>query len=183
MGPEGCDKCIAFLCLCDSFHIPVILMHDTPGFRVGKDAEAKRMPSKIINFIEALAMVTVPKISLVIRKSYGMAYSNMGGHGMGADFEFAWPGADISFMAPEVAANVVYQRKIEESANPEETWRKAVEEMRLGSAPWRAAGLGFLDDVIEPASTRATLIRALELARGANGGRSQRILANWPTSF
>ncbi|HEY3740318.1 MAG TPA: carboxyl transferase domain-containing protein [Bryobacteraceae bacterium] len=183
MGPEGCDKSIAFLCLCDSFHIPVILMHDTPGFRVGKDAEAKRMPSKIINFIEALAMTTVPKISLVIRKSYGMAYSNMGGHGMGADFEFAWPGADISFMAPEVAANVVYQRKIEESANPEETWRNAVEEMRLGSAPWRAAGLGYLDDVIEPAATRRTLIRALELARGASGGRSQRMLANWPTSF
>lgn len=183
MGPEGCDKSIGFLCLCDSFHIPVILMHDTPGFRVGKDAEAKRMPSKIINFIEALAMTTVPKISLVIRKSYGMAYSNMGGHGMGADFEFAWPGADISFMAPEVAANVVYQRKIEESANPEETWRHAVEEMRLGSAPWRAAGLGYLDDVIEPAATRRTLIRALELARGESGGRSQRMLANWPTSF
>ena len=183
MGPEGCDKCVGFLCLCDSFHIPVILMHDTPGFRVGKDAEAKRMPSKIINFIQALSMVTVPKISLVIRKSYGMAYSNMGGHGMGSDFEFAWPGADISFMAPEVAANVVYQRKIEESANPEEAWRTAVEEMRLGSAPWRAAALGFLDDVIEPGATRSVLIRALELARGSKGGRSDRMLANWPTKF
>jgi len=183
MGPEGCDKCVAFLCLCDSFHIPVILMHDTPGFRVGKDAETKRMPTRIINFIQALSMVTVPKISLVIRKSYGMAYSNMGGHGMGSDFEFAWPGADISFMAPEAAANVVYQRKIEESANPEEAWRKAVEEMRMGSAPWRAAGLGYLDDVIEPAHTRRVLIRALDLARGAKGGRSERMLANWPTGF
>jgi methylmalonyl-CoA decarboxylase subunit alpha len=183
MGPEGCDKCVAFLCLCDSFHIPVLFLHDTPGFRVGKDAEAKRMPGRIINFIQALSLVTVPKVSLVIRKSYGMAYSNMGGHGMGADFEFAWPGADISFMAPEVAANVVYQRKIEESANPQETWRQAVEEMRLGSAPWRAAGLGYLDDVIDPRQTRAVLIRALELARGRSGGRSQRQLANWPTSF
>ena len=183
MGPEGCDKCVAFLCLCDSFHIPLIFLHDTPGFRVGKDAEAKRMPSKIINFITALSMVTVPKISLVIRKSYGMAYSNMGGHGMGSDFEFAWPGADISFMAPEVAANVVYQRKIEESPNPEEAWRKAVEEMRLGSAPWRAAGMGYLDDVIEPAQTRQILIRALDVARGNRQGRSERLLANWPTKF
>ncbi len=183
MGPEGCDKCVAFLCLCDSFHIPVILLHDTPGFRVGKDAEAKRMPSKIINFIQALSMVTVPKISLVIRKSYGMAYSNMGGHGMGSDFEFAWPGTDISFMAPEVAANVVHQRKIEESASPEETWRAAVEEMRSGSAPWRAAGLGYLDDVIQPETTRNVLIRALKLARGVKGGRSERMLANWPMKF
>ena len=183
MGPEGCDKCVAFLCLCDSFHIPIIMLHDTPGFRVGKDAEAKRMPSKIINFIQALSMVTVPKISLVIRKSYGMAYSNMGGHGMGSDFEFAWPGADISFMAPEVAANVVYQRKIEESANPEETWRAAVEEMRSGSAPWRAAGLGYLDEVIEPGTTRSVLIRALELARGSKAGRGERMLANWPMNF
>ena len=183
MGPEGCDKCVSFLCLCDSFHIPVIFLHDTPGFRVGKDAEAKRMPVKIINFIQALAQVTVPKISLVIRKSYGMAYSNMGGHGMGSDFEFAWPGADISFMAPEVAANVVHQRKIEESPNPEEAWRKAVEEMRLGSAPWRAAGLGFLDDVIEPGETRNVLVRALALARGSKGGRSDRLLANWPAKF
>jgi acetyl-CoA carboxylase carboxyltransferase component len=183
MGPEGCDKCVSFLCVCDSFHIPVLFLHDTPGFRVGKDAESKRMPGKIINMIQALSLVTVPKISLVIRKSYGMAYSNMGGHGMGADFEFAWPSADISFMAPEVAANVVYQRKIEESVNPQETWRAAVEEMRLGSAPWRAAGLGFLDDVIEPSETRKTLIRALELARGSKSGRSERLLANWPTTF
>jgi acetyl-CoA carboxylase carboxyltransferase component len=183
MGPEGCDKCVSFLCVCDSFHIPVLFLHDTPGFRVGKDAESKRMPGKIINMIQALSLVTVPKISLVIRKSYGMAYSNMGGHGMGADFEFAWPSADISFMAPEVAANVVYQRKIEESVNPQEAWRAAVEEMRLGSAPWRAAGLGFLDDVIEPSETRKTLIRALELARGSKSGRSERLLANWPTTF
>ena len=183
MGPEGCDKCIAFLCLCDSFHIPVIFLHDTPGFRVGKDAEVKRMPGRIITFIQALSLVTVPKISLVIRKSYGMAYSNMGGHGMGADFEFAWPGADISFMAPEVAANVVYSRKIEESANPQETWKQAVEQMRLGSAPWRAAGLGYLDDVIEPKQTRQVLVRALRLARGKSGGLSQRLLASWPTSY
>ncbi len=115
MGPDGCDKCCSFICLCDSFNIPLIFLHDTPGFLVGKAAELKRMPGKIINFIEAVALSTVPKISLVIRKSYGMAYSNMCGTGMGADFVLAWPNAEISFMAPEVAANVVYRRKIDES--------------------------------------------------------------------
>lgn len=183
MGPEGCDKCVQFLCLCDSFHIPVVFLHDTPGFRVGREAEAKRMPGRIINFIQALSLTTVPKISLVIRKSYGMAYSNMAGPGMGADFQFAWPGADISFMAPEVAANVVHQRKIQHAADPQAAWRAAVDEMRSASAPWRAAGLGFLDDVIEPRETRAVLLQALELARGERGkGKGQRLLANWPTS-
>jgi acetyl-CoA carboxylase carboxyltransferase component len=183
MGPEGCDKCVQFLCLCDSFHIPVIFLHDTPGFRVGREAEAKRMPGRIINFIQALSLTTVPKISLVIRKSYGMAYSNMAGPGMGADFQFAWPGADISFMAPEVAANVVHHRKIQHAPDPQTAWLDAVNEMRSASAPWRAAGLGFLDDVIEPRETRAVLIQALELARGQREkGKSQRLLANWPTS-
>ncbi len=183
MGPDGCDKCCSFICLCDSYHIPLIFLHDTPGFLVGPDAEKKRMPGKIINFIEALNFSTVPKISIVIRKSYGMAYSNMCGPNMGADFIFAWPSADISFMAPEVAANVVYSAKIARANDPEKERRKAIEEMRLASAPWQAAGLGYLDDVIDPRDTRKVIIQSLELARGKNGGMSQRRLANWPTCF
>jgi acetyl-CoA carboxylase carboxyltransferase component len=184
MGPEGCNKCCAFICLCDSFNIPLIFIHDTPGFRVGKHAEAKAMPGKIINFIQALSLCTVPKLSLVIRKSYGMAYSNMCGPGMGADFEFAWPGADISFTAPQVAANIVYQKKIHLSPNPKEFLAAAIEEMRLASEPWRAAGVGYLDDVIEPSNTRNVLIKALNVARGKrNMGMGRRLLAAWPTTF
>ncbi len=169
MGPDGCDKLTSFVCLCDSFNLPLLFVHDTPGFYVGKAAEHKRMPGKIMTALQALAMATVPKISLVVRKSYGMAYGNMGGPGMGMDFVFAWPTADISFMAPEVAANVT---------------RRPVEELQRGGAPWRAAGLGYLDDVIAPAESRATLVRAFEIARGTkHGGLSQRLLAGWPTSF
>lgn len=185
MGPDGCDKCCSFICLCDSYHIPLIFLHDTPGFFVGKLAEQKRMPGKIINFIEALTLSTVPKISLVIRRSYGMAYGNMCGGDMGADFEFAWPGADISFTAPEVAANIVHARKIMEAADPEAARKEAIAEMRQASAPWRAAGLALLDDVIDPRDTREVLIRSLEIARGnrENGGMSKRLLAAWPTTF
>jgi acetyl-CoA carboxylase carboxyltransferase component len=162
MGPDGCDKCCSFICLCDSYNIPLIFLHDTPGFLVGRAAELKRMPGKIINFIEAVALATVPKVSLVIRKSYGMAYSNMCGTGMGADFVMAWPNAEMSFMAPEVAANVVYRRKIDESNDV------------------KAAR----DNVIYPTDTRKVLIKTLKLARGADGGhRSSRQLANWPTTF
>ncbi len=102
---------------------------------------------------------------------------------MGVDFIFAWPSADISFMAPEVAANVVYAAKIAQAKDPDEERKKAIQEMRLASAPWRAAGFGYLDDVIDPRDTRKIIIQSLELARGNNGGMSQRRLANWPTSF
>ena len=183
MGADGCNKCTSFLCLCDSYNIPLIFLHDTPGFLVGPEAERKGMPGRIINFIEALNQTTVPKVSIVIRKSYGMAYSNMCGARMGADFLYAWPNADISFMAPEVAANVVYAAKIAAAEDQDKARAEAIEEMRLGSAPWKAAGLGYIDDVIDPKDTRKVIIRSLKLARGKNGGKSRRLLANWPTSI
>ncbi|MBU2648625.1 carboxyl transferase [bacterium] len=183
MGPDGCDKCTSFICLCDSFNIPLLFLHDTPGFFVGKEAERKRMPGKIINFIEALSSATVPKISIIIRKSYGMANCNMCGANMGADFLYAWPGADISFMGPEVATNVVFGAKIMASENPEAMRAQAIAELKLASAPWRAAGLGLIDDVINPLETRKIIITSLALARGRNGGLSERLLANWPTTF
>ncbi len=184
MGPDGCDKCCGFICLCDSYNIPLIFLHDTPGFLVGRAAELKRMPGKIINFIEAVALATVPKVSIVIRKSYGMAYSNMCGTGMGADFVMAWPNAEMSFMAPEIAANVVYRRKINESSDARAARDHAESQIRAAGAPWKAAGLHLLDDVIDPSDTRKALIKTLKLARGADGGhRSKRQLANWPTTF
>ncbi|MDF3838130.1 carboxyl transferase domain-containing protein, partial [Cupriavidus basilensis] len=183
MGPDGCDKCTSFICLCDSFNIPLIFLHDTPGFFVSRAAEQKRMPGKIINFVEALALATVPKLSVVIRKSYGMAYSNLAGAGMDADFVFAWPGADISFMSPEVAVNVL-RPSSGDTAHDRAEKEKLYEELRTASAPWRAAGLGHLDDVIAPEATRATLVRALELACGnREGGIGKHHLAAWPTKF
>jgi acetyl-CoA carboxylase carboxyltransferase component len=183
MGPDGCDKCVSFIVLCDSFNIPLIFLHDTPGFLVGLAAERKRMPGKIINFIHALSYATVPRVSVVIRKSYGMANCNMGGAGMGMDFVFAWPTADISFMGPEVAANVVYGPKIAAADDPEAVRAKAVQELKLASAPWRAAGLNLLDDVIDPRDTREVVIRSLSLAGGRSGGIGRHLMANWPTSF
>ena len=91
--------------------------------------------------------------------------------------------SDISFMAPEVAANVVYAAKIIQAEDPQKARQEAIEEMRLASAPWRAAGQAYLDDVIDPRDTRKTIIRGLELARGKHKGMSRRLLANWPTTF
>jgi len=183
MGPEGCDKCISFLCLCDSFNIPLIFLHDTPGFFVGKAAEEKKMPGKIMNFIQALSLVTVPKISIVVRKSYGMANCNMCGADMGADFFFAWPSADISFMGPEVAANVMVGPENLDNKDSIEMKKAIMEELKRVSTPWRAAGLFYLDDVIRPDETRDKIIKSLELTQLKNQGKSEHLLANWPTVF
>ena len=119
-GPKECEKATDFICLCDSYNIPLIFLHDTPGFRVSSDAEKMKMPTKIMVWNQALAQSTVPKISIVIRKSIGAAYGNMCGPTMGADFVVAWPTAEINFTGPEVGINVVYGRKLQDATNPKE---------------------------------------------------------------
>ena len=182
MGPGACEKATAFICLCDSFHIPLVFLHDTPGFLVGKAAEEQKMPLKIMQFIVALQQCTVPRMSVVIRKSYGMAHCNMSGGGMGSDMLMAWPTADVSFMAPDVAVNVVFGGKTKGMEIGEELKQQFHDELVRGSEPWEAAGLGFVDKIIDPADTRKELIRALEYARGPGGdrGKSKRLLAGWP---
>jgi len=182
MGPGACEKGTAFLCLCDSFHIPLVFLHDTPGFFVSKAAEERKMPLKIMTFLEALHQSTVPRMSVVIRKSFGMAHCNMSGGNMGSDYLVAWPTADVSFMAPEAAANVVFGRKVEDFDEPDGPRAALIEQMRRQNAPWEAAGVGLVHDVIDPRDTRRVLVEALERALGTRGdrGRSQRRLASWP---
>lgn len=182
-GPDECDKAVAFICLCDSYHIPLVFLHDIPGFAVGSAAERRKMPTKIMVWNQALAWSTVPKISVVIRKSIGAAYSNMCGPSMGADFVFAWPTAEISFTGPEVGINVVYGRRLEQAEDPAEERRKLLEQWEFDSSPYRAAGKYLIDDVIDPRDTRRYLIRTLEYACRKNGSKSERLLAHWPTGF
>lgn len=185
MGPGACEKASAFIALCDSYHIPLLFVHDTPGFLVGKTAEEGKMALKVMTFIEALAKSTVPRVSLIVRKSYGMAHNNMSGGNMGNDQLFAWPTADVSFMAPDVAVNVVYGRKLKQADDPESLRRQYIDELNKGSEPWAAAGANLIDRIIHPKDTRKHLIRAFRRARGSDGqrGKSQRLLANWPRMF
>ncbi len=106
MDTEACEKITSFLVLCDSFNIPIVMFVDTPGFVIGTDAERKRAPGKIMNFMNALALVTVPKLSVILRKSYGQAYLNMGG-GRNSDEVAAWPTAEVSFMDAQFGEKVV----------------------------------------------------------------------------
>ena len=182
MGPGACEKATSFICLCDSFHIPLVFLHDTPGFFVGKRAEERQMPLKIMTMIEALHQCSVPRISVIVRKSYGMAHCNMSGGNMGADCVLAWPTADISFMAPAVAVNVVHGRKLAAMADGAAARQALMDEIARANAPWEAAARNYIDRIIDPRDTRIELVQALARACGPDGegARSRRRLANWP---
>jgi acetyl-CoA carboxylase carboxyltransferase component len=183
-GPDECEKVTSFIVLCDTYNIPLIWMIDTPGFLVGPDAEKRKMPLKVMVWMHALALATIPKISIIVRKAYGMAYLNMCGPQCGPEFIVAWPTADISFMAPEAAVNTVYFRRLQESANPDEEREQLTNILRRDTAPFKAAQKGLIDDVINPADTRKYINSCLDIIHERNGGfLSKKNLQNWPTGF
>jgi acetyl-CoA carboxylase carboxyltransferase component len=182
MDTDGIDKVISFICLCDSFNIPLISFHDTPGFMVGKRAERNRVAAKVMNYMNVLGLVTVPKISIIIRKTYGMAFWNMLGSGCAVDFLVAWPTAEMSFVSPEIAANVVFGGKIPSAERDREEWDRLARQMLDDASPYGAAGMHYIHDVIVPQETRNYIIRALDIFRDSrNHGISEHKLANWPT--
>ena len=184
LDADGCDKCCSFMVMCDSFNIPVIFLVDNPGFVIGIDAERERAPGKIMNFMNALQLMTVPKLTVMIRKNYGQAYINMGG-GKNAAEVAAWPTAEVSFMDPTYAVNVVHGKpgiRLEES-DPE-FFKEKFEEFQLESSVYDIAASYGVQHVIKPEDTRAWLIRMFEVHRNRlSGGLSQHLLSNWPTTF
>jgi acetyl-CoA carboxylase carboxyltransferase component len=183
-GPDECEKAATFIPLCDTYNIPLVHLCDTPGFLVGRPAERRKIPLKIMTWMEALSLASVPKITVIVRKAYGMAISNMCGSNCGADFLAAMTTAEISFMSPESAANVAFRDRIDESGDPEAERQKYIREMELGSAPWAAASVGLLEDVIDPRDTRKYIIDSLEIMHSRrNGFISLKQLQSWPPGF
>lgn len=182
-GPQECQKATEFICLCDSYHIPLIFLHDTPGFRISSEAEKAKMPTKIMVWNQALLLSTVPKISVVIRKSIGAAYGNMCGPGMGGDLVVAWPTAEINFTGPEVGVNVVYGRELAKADAPKEMRQELLKTWSFDSSPYKAAAKHLIDDVIQPGETRKFLCSSLEILLSSKREKSQRLLASWPTGI
>jgi acetyl-CoA carboxylase carboxyltransferase component len=175
---DALDKMMSFLCLCDSYHIPLLFLHDTPGHMVGKEGELNKVGAKVVNALQCLFQVTVPKISIIIRKSYGQGTVNMCGMGGGPDFLAAWPTAEIGFMDPLIAADVVY-------GNLSEVERgKEVERMIGDLTPYPAAGDYYIQDILDPRETRQYIVNILRIIRDSKDrGMSKRYLANWPKTF
>jgi len=147
---------------CDAFNIPLITFEDVPGFLPGTQQEYGGIIKHGAKLLYAYAEATVPKITVITRKSYGGAYCVMASKHLRTDANFAYPGAEIAVMGPEGAVNILYRREIQEAASPEEARKAKIAEYREKfSNPYIAAERGFVDAIILPRQTRFQLIRAL----------------------
>jgi methylmalonyl-CoA decarboxylase subunit alpha len=171
---------VSFIVLCDSFNIPLIFLVDQPGFLIGVEGEMRAAPGRIINWMNALPLCTVPRLSIIMRKSYGQGYLNMGGS-QNSDQNACWVTADLGFMDPVLSVKVVHG--ITEQDDPAR-FKEALAEMNRNSAPWELAALFETHDIIDPRDTRDWLIKALDVHRlRLNNGIGQHRLSCWPTTF
>ena len=178
LDADACRKIVDFLVLCDSFNVPIVLLADTPGFQIGTEAERAGAPGKIMNFMNAMTLVTVPHISVIVRKSYGRAYVCMGG-GRHSDEVAAWPTAEVSFMSPDFATKIVHGVGIGEPG-----FEEAVADIRKGADVWGLAAVYAAQSVIKPQDTRDYLIRMLDVYKlRMTRGVGQHLMRSWPTSY
>jgi len=163
-----------FVRFCDAFNIPLVTFEDVPGFLPGTQQEFGGIIKHGAKLLFAFAEATVPKLTVITRKAYGGAYCVMSSKHIRTDANFAWPTAEIAVMGPEGAVNIVYKREIERApeADREKLRKEKIAEFRQKySNPYVAAERGYIDEIIEPAATRAKLItslRALENKRDTN---------------
>lgn len=178
LDADACRKILDFLVMCDSFNVPIILLVDTPGFQIGTEAEKAGAPGRIMNFMNAMTLLTVPHLSVIIRKSYGRAYVCMGG-GRHSDDIAAWPSAEISFMSPEFATKIVHG-----VAQGEPGYEAALADIEKGIDVWGLAAVYAAQAVIKPQDTRDYLIRMLDVYKlRISQGVGQHLMRTWPTSY
>lgn len=175
------DKAARFIRFCDSFNIPLVSFTDVPGYLPGVNQEHNGIIRHGAKLLYAFAEATVPKINIIVRKAYGGAYIAMNSKHLGADMVFAWPTAEIAVMGPDGAANIIFRKEIGNSDDPISTREKLINEYKdKFSNPYIAATRGYVDDVIEPASTRIRIISALEMLAGKRESRPAKKHGNLP---
>jgi propionyl-CoA carboxylase beta chain len=158
------EKAARFIRTCDAFNIPIVTFTDVPGFLPGTSQEWNGIIRHGAKLLYAYTEATVPKLTVVTRKAYGGAYDVMASKHMLADFNFAWPQAEVAVMGPEGAVNIIYRRDIASSPTPDERRQKLMDDYKARFAnPYSAAERGYIDDVIVPHETRPKLIKALEM--------------------
>jgi acetyl-CoA carboxylase carboxyltransferase component len=163
---NAADKAARFVWLCDAFDIPLVFLHDVPGFIVGSAVEKQGIIRHGAKMLFAVSEATVPKISVVMRKSYGAGYFVMNGREYEADYIVAWPTAEIAVMGPDGMVEITQRRVLDQLEGKERDAEKIrmAEELRKGIDPYIAAGWAKVDDVIDPADTRRAIWRGLEVS-------------------
>ncbi|MEA3336227.1 MAG: acyl-CoA carboxylase subunit beta [Chloroflexota bacterium] len=158
-------KASHFIRVCDAYNIPIITLQDVPGFLPGTHQEYGGIIRNGARMIYAYSEATVPKLMVILRKSYGGAYCVMSSKGLRGDLLYAWPNAEIAVMGAGGAVNILYRRQVAAAQDPPAERQRLIDEYEENfNNPYVAAARGLIDDVIEPRDTRRVLIRALEVA-------------------
>ena len=178
---DDCSKLSRFVRTCDAFAIPVITLVDTEGFELSDEAEVKGSLRDMTKLAHAYAEATTAKISLIVGKAYGPAYIALAGKGANADLTYAYPVAVISPLAPETAVEFLKHDELKGAADLDKKRKELADEYCANEASaFKAAEDNCIDDIIDPADTRATIITALEILAGKRISRLPKKHSNMP---
>ncbi len=178
---DASNKAARFVRTCDAFNVPLVTFVDVPGFLPGTAQEWGGIIRHGAKLLYAFAEATVPKLTVITRKAYGGAYDVMSSKHIRADFNFAWPTAEVAVMGPEGAVNIVFRRELDDAADADAKRAELIADYKERFAnPYTAAERGYVDDVIEPRRTRPVLIDALETALTKAEQRPRRKHGNIP---
>ncbi|WBU88619.1 acyl-CoA carboxylase subunit beta [Cellulophaga omnivescoria] len=161
---ESSKKGARFTRFCDCFNIPLLVLVDVPGFLPGTDQEWNGIITNGAKLLYALSEATVPKVTVITRKAYGGAYDVMNSKHIGADMNYAWPGAEIAVMGAKGASEIIFRKEIQTAEDPAaKLAEKEKEYADTFANPYSAAQRGFIDEVILPKNTRKKLIKAMAM--------------------
>jgi propionyl-CoA carboxylase beta chain len=178
---DASEKAARFVRTCDAFNLPLVTFVDVPGFLPGTGQEWGGIIRHGAKLLYAFCEATVPKLTVITRKAYGGAYDVMSSKHIRADFNFAWPTAEVAVMGPDGAVNIIFRRELADADEPAERRAELIADYRERFAnPYAAAERGYVDDVIEPRRTRPVLIDALEAAITKREATPQRKHGNIP---
>jgi acetyl-CoA carboxylase carboxyltransferase component len=174
---NSADKAARFVWLCDAFGLPLVFLHDVPGFIVGSAVEKQGIIRHGAKMLYAISEATVPKVSVVFRKSYGAGYFVMNGTAYEADYVAIWPTAEIAVMGPDGMVEITQRRALDQIEDPKQRAARKIElaeEFRKNIDPYIAAGHAAVDDVIDPAETRFAIWKGLQVSRSKHVERPWR---------
>lgn len=170
-----------FVRFCDAFNIPLLTFEDVPGFLPGTDQEWNGIIVHGAKLLYAFSEATVPRITIITRKAYGGAFDVMNSKNIGADFNFAWPTAEIAVMGAKGAAEIIFRKEIADAKDPvKKLAEKEAEYAELFANPYKAAKRGIVDDVILPKETRKTIIRAFKILENKKASLPKKKHGNIP---
>jgi len=166
LDSDASVKAARFVRFCDAFEIPILTFVDVPGFLPGATQEWGGLIRHGAKLLYAYAEATVPKVTVITRRAWGVAYDVMASKHLRTDVNLAWPTAEIAVTSPEGAVNVIFRKEIGSAADPAaERGRLTAEYRERFANPYRAAELGYVDEVLKPEDTRPRVIRAFEMLR------------------